>query len=90
MEREAMVEQPKVREVRESSGMSIRQLATKTGVDRTKISRWERGTGIRMIREAIMVASALGCSVEQLFGADLEELEAEAAKHNNGHNGHSE
>ena len=68
MENESMVDNPKVREIRESAGMSIRQLATKTGVDRTKISRWERGTGIRMIREAIVVATALGCSVEQLFG----------------------
>lgn len=58
----------KVREVREASGMSIRQLANKTGVDRTKISRWERGTGVRMIHEAIMVAAALGTDVESLFG----------------------
>ncbi|NUQ35072.1 MAG: helix-turn-helix transcriptional regulator [Planctomycetaceae bacterium] len=83
MQHEEMVEGPKVREVRESSGMSIRQLATKTGVDRTKISRWERGTGVRMIREAIVVANALGCTVEELFGALEEENNAGAS--NNGH-----
>lgn len=61
---------PCVRRIREATGLSIRQLATNTGVDRTKISRWERGEGVRMIREAIIVARALDTSVEDLFDRD--------------------
>lgn len=58
---------PRLRIVRKEAGLSIRQLAGETGVDRTKISRWERGDGTRMIREACKVAKALGTSVEELF-----------------------
>ena len=58
---------PKVRQIRENAGISIRQLANNAGVDRTKISRWERGEGLRMIREACMVAESLNTSVESLF-----------------------
>lgn len=58
---------PKVREIREGHNLSIRQLALRTDVDRTKISRWERGEGTRMIREAVQVAKSLGTTVEELF-----------------------
>lgn len=58
---------PRLRTVRKEANLSIRQLAGETGVDRTKISRWERGDGTRMIREAVKVAKALGSSVEDVF-----------------------
>lgn len=61
---------PKLRTIRRESGLSIRQLASETSVDRTKISRWERGDGTRMIREAIKVAKALNTTVEELFSRD--------------------
>jgi len=58
---------PKVKSIRSNAGLSIRQLAANSSVDRTKISRWERGQGLRMIREAVAVAKTLGTSVEDLF-----------------------
>jgi len=47
--------------------ISIRRLASQTGVDRTKISRWERGRCLSSIKQAIVVARALDTSVEELF-----------------------
>jgi transcriptional regulator with XRE-family HTH domain len=61
---------PSLRVIREQAGWSIRQLGEHIGIDRTKISRWERGHGVRMIREAIKVAAALNSTVEECFSAD--------------------
>lgn len=61
---------PRLKAIRQNVGLSIRQLAANSGVDRTKISRWERGTGLNMIRESIIVAKTLGTNVETLYGPE--------------------
>jgi transcriptional regulator with XRE-family HTH domain len=61
---------PMFRRLREQTGLSIRQVALAAAIDRTKISRWERGQSVRMIREAINVGKVLGLTVEQLFADD--------------------
>lgn len=58
-----------IKNAREAKGLSIRALAEQSGVERTKIQRWEKGKGFLLIGDAIRLAKCLGSTVEDLFRA---------------------
>lgn len=55
----------KVRELREWRGLSQQQLADKTKLDFTKISRVENGERRLSLREGCVIARALGVTMTQ-------------------------
>ena len=61
---------PALKSVRMEAGMSIRQLAKKAGIDRTKIGRWESGRCLRILHDAMATARTLGTDVATLFGPE--------------------
>ena len=61
----------KIKEYRESVGMTQEELAEKSGVSRGTISALENGTArATMTTTLIKLAEALGTTVERIFFAD--------------------
>jgi len=56
--------------LRVRNGMTLEQLAVRTGLTRSYLSKVERGVANPSIGSALAVASALGVSVERLFGQE--------------------
>lgn len=59
--------------LRVQSGMTLEQLAADSGLTRSYLSKIERGLSNPSIESALKLASALGVSVEKLFGQQTEE-----------------
>lgn len=55
-----------IKTMRKRRLMTADQLAIKSGVSRVSITRYENGKREPKVREAIRIARALGCTVEQL------------------------
>ena len=57
----------KIKELRESAGITQVELANVIGVDRSTVTKWE--TGEAMPRAALVpkIAEALGCSIGDLY-----------------------
>lgn len=59
--------------LRVQSGMTLEQLATDSGLTRSYLSKIERGLSNPSIESALKLASALGVSVEKLFGQQTDQ-----------------
>jgi|HubBroStandDraft_4_1064222.scaffolds.fasta_scaffold31592_2 transcriptional regulator with XRE-family HTH domain len=68
-----------ISELRTQRGLSRPQLAKAAGIDRHALSRWERGIRMPSITSAIMLAHALGVSVEDLGLFEYETASAASA-----------
>jgi transcriptional regulator with XRE-family HTH domain len=58
--------------LRVQSGMTLEQLATESGLTRSYLSKIERGLSNPSIESALTIASALGVTVEKLFGQNAQ------------------
>lgn len=61
----------RLQELREDTGITLDEIAKRTGYPFQSISRWERGVHIPKIDAAAAVAEALGVSPLWLFGYDV-------------------
>lgn len=61
-----------IKEKRIASGITQAQLAEKLGVDRSTIAKWETGAGLPTADKLRPLAKALGCTIDELLGADAE------------------
>ena len=66
------------------NGMTLEQLAVKTGLTRSYLSKIERGLANPSIASALTLASALGLSVERLFGQDTTHNAIDIVRSENG------
>ena len=57
-----------MREAREKAGLSLRDLATRTGISSTGISQLERGIRQGNIITIELLADALGISIDEYVG----------------------
>ena len=62
----------KLREIRLQRKMTLEELSELSGVNRVTINRYELGQRTPSVDMALKLASALGCTVEELF-ADTEQ-----------------
>lgn len=60
---------------RMEKGLTQSQLAKIVGVGRVSITRYETGKDIPPMRKAIKIAKVLGCTLDELFGAEEGEAE---------------
>lgn len=76
-----MASPPRVRALREARGLSQLALAERSGLSRQSLGAIEAGRAVPGVDVALRVAGALGCAVEELFGAAPAEaaLEVELA-----------
>ena len=58
----------KIRKFREAAGLTMRELAGKVGVSIATVSRWESGEDFPAAGRLPLLASALGCTIDELFG----------------------
>jgi transcriptional regulator with XRE-family HTH domain len=56
----------RLRELRESAGMTLESLASAAGTSHDSISKIERGQRAPSFRLAVALADALGCAVDDL------------------------
>lgn len=63
-----MVAKSKLRELRETAGLSVRELARQIGESNTNVSYWERSGQIPRSNVLLPLAKALGVTVEELLG----------------------
>lgn len=60
-----------IKDLREAKGMSQEQLATAAGLSRPYLSTIETGAAVPTVAKAASIASALGCSLDDLFPAQF-------------------
>lgn len=60
----------RIKEIRQKIGMSQLELAEKIRVNQTAISQWERGAAYPACEKLPALASALDCTINDLFAAD--------------------
>jgi transcriptional regulator with XRE-family HTH domain len=65
-----------LRTIRKSKNLTQYELADLTGIGRVNITRYELGTSNVPMKNAIKIADALDCTLDDLFG----ESEKEVAK----------
>lgn len=56
-----------IKELRRKQGLTQRELASKLGVDRSRISQWEIGYCLPKITELPKLAEALNCNLQDFF-----------------------
>ncbi len=56
----------RIRELREAQGLSRRELADRTGLSYTALTKWESGTNEIGFDKAVIIARALRCNVSDL------------------------
>ncbi len=61
-----------LKEIRKSRGMSVEELATTIGLKIRTIRSWEQGTREPCIRDLIILANTLDCSLDDLVGRTKE------------------
>jgi transcriptional regulator with XRE-family HTH domain len=66
--RDGMAAKSNLRELRETAGLSVRELARQIGESNTNVSYWERSGQIPRSDVLAPMAKALGVSVEALLG----------------------
>ena len=57
-----------IRKFREAAGLTMTELAGKLGVSVPTVSRWESGEDSPAAPRLPLLADALGCSIDQLYG----------------------
>jgi transcriptional regulator with XRE-family HTH domain len=57
-----------LRKLRKEKGLSQQELAKKAGVSQQVIGHYEKGIRAPKLEQAILVAKALGMSVEEIYG----------------------
>lgn len=57
----------KIKESREESGMTQKELARKAGISRPFLSNVENGTAVPTVTKAVDIALALGKTVDEIF-----------------------
>lgn len=62
----------KIKEIRESKGWTLEQVANLTGLSRQRVQAIENGTGYPLIPTLIKFSKVLGCSVVDLLNEPLE------------------
>ena len=65
---DGMAEKSRLRELRETAGLSVRELARQIGESNTNVSYWERSGQIPRSDVLAPMAKTLGVSVETLLG----------------------
>lgn len=60
----------KIRKFREAAGMTMKELADKVGVSIATVSRWENGEDFPAAARFPLLADALDCTIDELFGRD--------------------
>ncbi len=60
----------KIRKFREAAGLTMKELAGKVGVSVATVSRWESGEDLPAAGRLPLLAGALDCSIDELFGRD--------------------
>ena len=66
----------RLKKLRKSAGLTQTELADRMGVHPQTISKWERGISQPDISQLAALASALGVSIEELFGGEKPAEEA--------------
>lgn len=61
-----------IRECRIRAGLTQAELATRIGVDRTSVVKWETGSASPRAGKLLEIASVVGCTVDELLGPDKE------------------
>lgn len=61
-----------IRTKRKEKKLSQQDLASLIGVNQTAVSQWERGVSMPSLDKAAMIAQALGCTIDDLFGRGKE------------------
>lgn len=56
-----------IEKMRRAKGMTQEELATKIGVDRTSVTKWETGAAMPSSAKLPMIAAALGCEISELY-----------------------
>lgn len=57
-----------IRTLRECAGISQEQLALRLHTDRSTIAKWETGAAMPSAAKLPLLASVLGCTIDELFG----------------------
>ena len=57
----------KIRDLRESAGLTQGELASELGVDRSSVTKWETGKSKPRTEDLPRLAEVLQCSVNDLF-----------------------
>lgn len=57
----------RIKERREAAGLTQKQLAAAMGVMQSAISSWEKETYLPNVRQLPLLASVLGCTINDLF-----------------------
>lgn len=60
----------RIRELRQARGLTQLQLGMAVGVSKPAVCRWENGVAMPRAELLPVLARALGCSIDELFGAD--------------------
>lgn len=74
-----------MRAERARSGMTVDEIASKVGVSKIQVYRWEHGTQEPMAGNIIKLASIYGCSVDYLMGLTDDRHGQEVAPEMSGH-----
>lgn len=64
----------RIKEKRKEKNLSQCELAQKVGVNQTAVSQWERGATMPSLDKAALIANALGCTIDELYGRGEENL----------------
>ena len=60
----------RIRELRESAGMTQNVLAVEMGVSQNTVSCWETEVSLPKARELPRLAKVLGCTISELYAPD--------------------
>ena len=60
----------RIRELRQSAGMTQQALASELKVDRSTVAYWETGTAMPRAEQLPKLADVLGCTIDALFGRE--------------------
>jgi len=63
-----MAQKTRLRQLRETAGISVRELARQIGEDHSNVSFWERTGTLPRSNVLLPIAKALGVTVEELLG----------------------
>ncbi len=63
-----------IKEKRKEKKLSQSELAQMVGVNQTAVSQWERGATMPSLDKAALIANALGCTIDALYGRGEENL----------------
>lgn len=63
----------RIKELREVAGLTQNELAEQLNVNQTAVSQWERNTAMPSAEKLPMLADALHCTIDALFGRDTQD-----------------